>query len=173
MQLLVEGKANIRGRDFLEDKDDKALSAEQEAALHAARTAFNWEQSPLSLAAKGGHLETCRYLLDAKMDVNYVDEMGNDPLMVAFANGHQDLIFFLVESGANVKSMEDWNKLIQVPALVLKIAEGMASRQKIMLEAVKNTTNRNLIQKYYRPGLTMEVGAICTYVQHVFHWTVC
>jgi truncated hemoglobin YjbI/ankyrin repeat protein len=168
IQLLLEAKASIRGREYVEDTDSKRQETEEEERERKHRaTQFRWEQSPLALAAKGGHLETCRLLIDRKFDVNYVDEMGNDPLMVAFNQGHQQLIFFLVERGANVKTISDWDILKTVPQLVLQIAEGCASRQKILLDAVKNSTNRGLIQKYYKPGLEMEIETVCIYMQQV------
>jgi ankyrin repeat protein len=64
--------------------------------------------TPLLFAARQGHVEAVKALLDAGADVNQVSEGDNtSPLLMAIINGHYDLAKFLVEKGADVKLAAD------------------------------------------------------------------
>ena len=64
--------------------------------------------TPLLFAARQGHLDAVKALLDAGADVNQVSEGDNTtPLLMAIINGHFDLAKFLLEKGADVKSASD------------------------------------------------------------------
>ena len=57
----------------------------------------------LLYAARQGHFETVRTLLDAGVDINQVSADKTTPLMMAIINGHFDLGMYLLERGANPK----------------------------------------------------------------------
>ena len=58
--------------------------------------------TPLLLAAREGHIESVRALLDAGADVNQVSAGDRtSPLLIATINGHFDLAMFLLEKGAD------------------------------------------------------------------------
>jgi ankyrin repeat protein len=57
----------------------------------------------LLYAARQGHFETVRTLLDAGVDINQVSADKTTPLMMAIINGHFDLGMYLLERGANSK----------------------------------------------------------------------
>jgi ankyrin repeat protein len=58
--------------------------------------------TPLLFAARQGHIETARALLDAGVDVNRAKEGDlTSPLLMATINGHYDLAKLLLEKGAN------------------------------------------------------------------------
>ncbi len=58
--------------------------------------------TPLLFAARQGHIETARALLDAGVDVNKVKDGDlTTPLLMATINGHYDLAKLLIEKGAN------------------------------------------------------------------------
>jgi ankyrin repeat protein len=59
--------------------------------------------TPLLYAARQGHFETVRTLLDAGVDINQVSADKTTPLMMAIINGHFDLGMYLLERGANPK----------------------------------------------------------------------
>ena len=64
--------------------------------------------TPLLFAARQGHVDAVKALLDAGADVNQLSEGDNtSPLLMAIINGHFDLAKFLVEKGADVKLAAD------------------------------------------------------------------
>jgi uncharacterized protein len=58
--------------------------------------------TPLLLAARQGHIETARALLDAGADVNQLSPGDNtSPVLIATINGHFDVAKFLLDHGAD------------------------------------------------------------------------
>ncbi len=62
------------------------------------------EQSPLYLAAMGGHSEIVDMLLGAGVDPNKVDGCGWPPLYIAIKNAHVEVVRSLLSGGAHVPS---------------------------------------------------------------------
>jgi len=66
--------------------------------------------SPLHLAARQGHVEVAKALLDAGADVNQpVAGDKTSPMLVAIINGHFDLAKYLLDKGANPNQPQDAN----------------------------------------------------------------
>lgn len=57
----------------------------------------------LLYAARQGHIETVRVLLDSGASINELSADKTTPLMMAVINGHFDLAMYLLERGANPK----------------------------------------------------------------------
>jgi ankyrin len=55
----------------------------------------------LLFAARQGHVDTARALLDGGADVNQAGADNTSPLLIAIVNGHYELASLLVERGAN------------------------------------------------------------------------
>ena len=53
--------------------------------------------TPLTHAAKLGHIEIVKILLDAGADINKEDKLFITPLMNASASGHYDIVKLLIE----------------------------------------------------------------------------
>ena len=66
--------------------------------------------TPLLLAAREGHVDSVRALLDAGADVNQMSAGDKtSPLLIATINGHFDLAKLLLDKGADVKAAADNN----------------------------------------------------------------
>lgn len=59
-------------------------------------------RTPLHLAAKGGHLEAVKFIIDAKLyPIDVLDEHGHTPLFYAAYEGRFKVIAYLLQVGAN------------------------------------------------------------------------
>jgi ankyrin repeat protein len=63
--------------------------------------------TPLMYAAREGHIEIARMLLDAGADVNEADKNDIGPLLMAISNNHIGMARFLVDRGADIHAA-DW-----------------------------------------------------------------
>ncbi|RWS09566.1 hypothetical protein B4U79_03359 [Dinothrombium tinctorium] len=55
---------------------------------------------PLHIAAKRGHLNVVKLLVDKGANVNAIDTVGRTPLWYTLLSGHVDVFLFLLENGA-------------------------------------------------------------------------
>lgn len=83
--LLKEGQANADARSFYEG---------------------SYGVSPLHVAAKEGHVDVIRLLVEAGADMNAIDEIGKTPLDYAVIRGHLGAIQMLVEAGADIQATD-------------------------------------------------------------------
>jgi len=58
----------------------------------------------LVFAARQGSFEAAKSLVDAGADINQGDADGNNPLLIAVLNNHDDLAQFLIDKGADVNA---------------------------------------------------------------------
>lgn len=65
------------------------------------------DMTPLMYAAREGHLDAAKALLDAGSDVNAVDKNAITPLFMAISNNHMDTAHLLIDRGANINAV-DW-----------------------------------------------------------------
>ncbi len=72
------------------------------------QTKDSHNNTPLHIAAIGGHLEVVRYLLDAGADINAGDNENSSAIVNACLRGHLDIVKLMVERGASV-TMADEN----------------------------------------------------------------
>ena len=59
-------------------------------------------ESPLTLAACGGHMELASLLLERKANVEEANDEGYTPLMEAAREGHEDMCALLLAHGSFV-----------------------------------------------------------------------
>ena len=64
-------------------------------------------ESPLTLAATGGHIDMVTYLLSVGASVESGNDEGYTPLMEAAREGHTEVCTLLIEKGADVNACTD------------------------------------------------------------------
>lgn len=57
-------------------------------------------ESPLTLAASGGHTDLAKLLLSSGANIEEANDEGNTPLMEAVREGHLPLVQLLLEEGS-------------------------------------------------------------------------
>ena len=67
----------------------------------------NYGRTPLHWAAREGHTETAKALLEAGADVNKADKNGSTPLHEAADIGLMEIAGALIEAGANYTRKDD------------------------------------------------------------------
>jgi uncharacterized protein len=65
------------------------------------------DMTPLMYAAREGHLDAAKALLDAGADVNELEKSAISPLFMAISNNHIDMAHLLIDRGANINAV-DW-----------------------------------------------------------------
>eukprot|EP00397_Hematodinium_sp_SG-2012_P005023 GEMP01005040.1.p1 GENE.GEMP01005040.1~~GEMP01005040.1.p1 ORF type:complete len:800 (+),score=138.53 GEMP01005040.1:212-2611(+) len=140
LRLLLEGKAKV---------DD----------------ASEWDMSPLVSAARHGHFRTVKLLIEYDAQVNQTDRQGSDPLMVAWESNWPEIVFYLVEKGANLKYQDDWMKLAASPATALKIAEGIELRQKKFFRDADLRGDSTV--EMYKTDVKIPLNALCRWLELV------
>src|SRR5690242_7277516 len=63
--------------------------------------------TPLMYAAREGHIDAAKALIDAGADVNAADKNVITPLFMAISNNHIEMARFLIDRGANINAV-DW-----------------------------------------------------------------
>ncbi|HEX5228521.1 MAG TPA: ankyrin repeat domain-containing protein [Bryobacteraceae bacterium] len=103
----VKGRANQEKnfRRFTSDSKTGELSAKDAEALAAAfgvpHNSKGGGLTALILAAREGHLDCAKLLLDAHADVNQTSHYGWTPLLTAVQNRHYKFAAYLLDHGAN------------------------------------------------------------------------
>ena len=67
-------------------------------------------ETPLSAAAKRGHADVCKFLLDHSAIVDSTDTSEQTPLHLAATRGHSDVCDLLINFGASVNKVDNSNK---------------------------------------------------------------
>jgi len=126
VRLLLARGADINARTKVEVPDGmetsitrpdgtRALSAHIGAAgpgVYRARAipSPSGAMTPLLFAAREGHMEMARFLLDMKANVDLVSANGTPALTVAIINNHIRLAMQLLERGANPNIADEYHK---------------------------------------------------------------
>lgn len=123
VELLLDAGTDIEARANYEPTWYKS-------SRHGFTMRRGYDQTALSLAARNGHEDVVKLLLDKGADIESRNSLGCTPLCLAVLNGHESVIHLLLEAGANIESR---TSLSQTPLLLAaKVPfEGIA---KILLE---------------------------------------
>ncbi|OLQ15064.1 Ankyrin repeat domain-containing protein 50 [Symbiodinium microadriaticum] len=144
-QLVADGTCL---EDSMDAPDDSCLVRSAEIREDQQDAAGN----ELVLAAASGLLETVRFLLQAGMDRDWVDEHDFSALMHAADAGHSELVQLLVEAGAD-KDLQDDEGLT---ALMLAASRGHADVVQLLIAA---GASKNVRDEKWRTALMHAAAA--------------
>lgn len=96
----AEESAEAEPEEEPEEPPVKALSSEEQIGVQGGF-------APLHYAARQGHIETARLLLDQGADIDQPSGDQSSPLLVAVINGNYDLAMMLLERGADPNLVSD------------------------------------------------------------------
>jgi len=100
VRVLIERKADVHAKSHMLRADGftpKVYKTYEGLLQVSSKGGF----TPLLFAAQNGNLEAARLLVAAGADVNEATEEDGSALLLASANGYEDLALFLLEKGAN------------------------------------------------------------------------
>jgi uncharacterized protein len=66
--------------------------------------------TPLLFAARDGHVDSVKALLEGKANIDMPDPDGTTPLVLTLINAHWDTAKLLIDSGANVNDWDFWGQ---------------------------------------------------------------
>lgn len=92
----------------------------------------NHHETPLFLAAKYGHYDVCKYLLE-KGATDEANDKGETPLHIAVKHNHPDVVCLLLENGMDTTKLTDR----ALTPLLVAIEEDNLSMTKLLLERGK------------------------------------
>lgn len=104
LRLLASKGADVDARSVVRDWGRRMTAEERPKDLNRGG------MSPLMMAARDGHVESVRTLLELGAKIDFADPDGSTPLIVALMNGHWDVARLLVESGADVNLWDWWGQ---------------------------------------------------------------
>ena len=67
-------------------------------------------ESPLTLAACGGHVKLAMLLLECGANIEEVNDEGYTPLMEASREGHEDMVALLLYQVNNTKTLVTYER---------------------------------------------------------------
>jgi ankyrin repeat protein len=151
---------------------------------HGDATAAFGALTPVAFAARRGHIDALRALLDAGADVNDTAEVipanGQTPILtLAIANGHYEAAAFLLERGADPNLMDNgWTALHQLarsraepgksrtnvgwtigPTMTGSVSGLELAEQLLVKGANVNTQATKEFEDYYRHAPVSRIGA--------------
>jgi ankyrin len=118
VQLLIKRGANVNAQTRTGPTPKFRLPSSNSGSKGAGIVRGGWPErgerdptpgakTPLLYAAREGHEDVAKLLLDAGADIEKADADGVTPLLMAVLNGRIALASMLIERGANVK-VTDW-----------------------------------------------------------------
>lgn len=126
---------------------------------------YEYNQTPLHAAARNGHTEVVRLLVDAGADVTTRDENNRTPLHLAAWNGRTDVVTILLAAGAEVDALDGNN----TTPLYLATAHSQVAVVKVLLAA---HANPNLEAPLYAAALHGNVDMVRELLASGADWTL-
>lgn len=98
-----------------------------------------YKQTPLILAAQGGHIDIAEYLIKKGADMNTKDMFGRTPLSHSLEAGQLSMAKFLLNYGVNVNTKDD---VSQTP-LHIAVVKGNFEVVKLLVEKGADVNAKN------------------------------
>jgi ankyrin repeat protein len=105
-------------------------------------------------AAREGHVQSLKALIDARADIDLADPDGTTPLIVALMNGHWDAARLLIESGADVNLWDWWG---QSPLYMAVDMNTLPTSARVDLPTMDEATGLDIIKLLLARGANPNV----------------
>lgn len=110
--------------------------------------------SALLFAARDGHIDSVRALLEAGADINFTDPDGSTALIVALMNGHWDTAKQLIGAGADVHVWDWWG---QTPLYMAVDMNTLPTGARVELPTMDQATGLDIIRLLLAKGVNPNV----------------
>jgi ankyrin repeat protein len=143
IRLLASKGADVNARSVVRDWGRRMTAEERPKDLNRGG------MSPLMMAARDGHIQSARTLLELGAKVDLPDPDGSTALLVALMNGHWDVAKLLVDSGADVNLWDWWG---QTPLYMAVDMNTLPTGARIELPGMDYATGLDIINLLLAKG---------------------
>jgi ankyrin repeat protein len=148
IRLLADNGAAVDARSVVRDWGRRVTAEERPKDMNRGG------MSALMFAARDGHIESVRTLLELGADPDFNDPDGSTPLIVALMNGHWDTAKLLIESGADANLWDWWG---QSPLYMAVDMNTLPAGARIELPTMDFATGLDLIKLLLAKGANPNV----------------
>jgi uncharacterized protein len=143
VKFLAAHGADVNARSAVRDWGRRMTAEERPKDMNRGG------MSALMFAARDGHIEAVRTLLQAGADVDFADPDGSTALIVALMNGHWDTARLLIDSGADVNLWDWWG---QSPLYMAVDMNTLPTGARVELPTMDNATGMDIIKLLLAKG---------------------
>lgn len=143
IRFLVSRGADINARAAVRDWPRRMTAEERPKDMNRGG------MSALHFAAREGHLQSVKTLVELGAEIDFADPDDSTPLMVALMNGHWDTAKFLIEAGADVNHWDWWG---QTPLYLAVDMNTLPTGARIELPGMDQATGLEIIDLLIAKG---------------------
>jgi ankyrin repeat protein len=143
IRLLVSKGAEVDARSAVRDWPRRMTAEERPKDMNRGG------MSALLFAARDGHIEAVRALIEAGAALDFTDPDGSTALMLALMNGHWDTAQLLIEAGADIHLWDWWG---QTPLYLAVDMHTLPAGARTELPTMDKATGLDLIRLLLAKG---------------------
>ncbi len=143
IRLLASKGADVNARSAVREWPRRMTAEERPKDMNRGG------MSALHFAAREGHVESVKALLEVGAEIDFTDPDGSTPLIVALMNGHWDTAKLLVEAGADVNHWDWWG---QTPLYMAVDMNTLPTGARIELPTMDEATGLDIINLLLAKG---------------------